>query len=114
MRAIVFQGKFGYLKNKFYKGAVIFCHFEETDRNTTLAKAARKFARLFSSKLILVPFTHLHEKCANKTKAQEMFAEFSKICISLKPNSITVPFGIEKEFFLYAPADDSSIKFMKF
>ena len=32
----------------------------------------------------------------------------------VKPDTIVIPFGIKKEFFLYAPAHDSAIKFMKF
>ncbi|KKQ79068.1 MAG: hypothetical protein UT02_C0048G0004 [Parcubacteria group bacterium GW2011_GWC2_38_7] len=115
MRTLVFEGKFGYLKRKINLGTVVLCHFEDSDNTRLLFKAARKFVKISSGSLILVPFTHLFEKCANKEKASQLFAKFTGECTRLKPSEVTViPFGIEKEFILYAPAKDSAIKFMKF
>ncbi|KKR04762.1 MAG: hypothetical protein UT32_C0026G0009 [Parcubacteria group bacterium GW2011_GWC2_39_14] len=115
MRTLVFNGKFGYLKNNIFSGTVVFCHFEDTDSTKLLFKAAWKFVKMSSGTLILIPFTHLFEKCANKEQASQLFNKFTGECTRLKPSAVVViPFGIEKEFILYAPAKDSAIKFMKF
>lgn len=115
MKTLVFDGKFGHLKENIYNGFVIFCHFEPGDNSKTISKAGKKFRSLAKNKLILVPFAHLSEKSASKKEAKDLFEKLVEDCENLKDKDlIVIPFGIEKEFFLYAPAKDSAIKFMRF
>ncbi|PIN81337.1 hypothetical protein COV13_01510 [Candidatus Woesearchaeota archaeon CG10_big_fil_rev_8_21_14_0_10_32_9] len=115
MKTLVFNGKFGHLKENIYNGLVVFCHFEPEDNSKTISKAGKKFRSLAKNNLILVPFAHLSEKSASKKEAKNLFEELVKDCENLKDKDlIVIPFGIKKEFFLYAPAKDSAIKFMRF
>ena len=115
MRVLVFNGKFGHLKENIHNGLVVFCHFEPEDNSNTISKAGEKFRSLAKNNLILVPFAHLSEKSASKKEAKNLFEKLVKDCENLKNKDLVViPFGIEKEFFLYAPAENSAIKFMRF
>ena len=115
MKTLVFNGKFGHLKENIHHGLVVFCHFEPEDNLKTISKAGNKFKSLAKNNLILVPFAHLSEKSTSKREAKNLFENLIKDCENLKDKDlIVIPFDIEKEFFLYAPAKDSAIKFMRF
>jgi hypothetical protein len=114
MRALVFEGKFGHIKEASNKGTVVFCHFEPNDNDKIINKAAKKFSKISKDNLILVPFAHLFEKNANKKDAYKYFEYLISQCKKSKLTILSVPFGVEKEFFLYAPAKNSAIRFMKF
>lgn len=115
MRSIVFNGKFSHHKENVNNGTIVFCHFEPDDNEKIIFLAAKKFSQVANSNLILVPFAHLFEKSASKEEAKKFFESLVEKCLELKKQSVTViPFGVKKEFFLYAPADNSAIKFMKF
>lgn len=115
MKALIFNGKFGYLKENIYSGLVVFCHFEPGDNSKSISDAGKKFRLLAKDNLILVPFVHLSEKSASKIEAKNLFDNLVKDCESLQNEKLVViPFGIEKEFFLYAPAENSAIKYMRF
>lgn len=115
MRSIIFNGKFSHLKENTNSGTIVFCHFEPNDNEKIIFLAAKKFTHIASDNLVLVPFAHLFEKSANKKEAKKFFESLAQKCMELKKQAVTViPFGIKKEFFLYAPADNSAIKFMKF
>ena len=115
MKSIVFKGKFGYLEEKINKGTIVFCHFEPKDNEEKIFRAAEKFVGLSSDNLILVPFAHLSEKSVSKKEAKIFFENLVKKCGKLRKQTvIAIPFGVEKEFFLYAPAKNSAIKFMRF
>jgi len=115
MRVLVFEGRFGYLKENIHKGLVVLCHFESGDNSLTIIKASKKFKLLAKNGLILVPFAHLFEKSASKEEAKALFDDLVRTCSYFKGKDLVViPFGVEKEFFLYAPPRNSAIKFMKF
>jgi hypothetical protein len=115
MRALVFDGKFGHLKESINQGLIVFCHFEPRDDMRVATRAGKRFRSLARDNLILVPFAHLSEKSASKEEAKGLFEALIKDCENLKNKNLEViPFGIEKEFFLYAPAENSKIKFMRF
>lgn len=115
MRILIFDGKFGYLKENIHGGLVALCHFEPEDNHKTILKAGKKLKSLAKNKLILVPFAHLSEQSATKEEAKTLFRGLIDDCNKLKKrNVIVIPFGIEKEFYLYAPAKDSAIRFMRF
>lgn len=115
MRSIVFKGKFGHTTENTNNGTIVFCHFEPEDNEKTIFQAAKKFTDMTDANLILVPFAHLFERCADTNEAKNLFENLVKKCEKLKNEGvIVIPFGVEKEFFLYAPAKNSAIKFMKF
>ncbi|MDD3711417.1 MAG: threonyl-tRNA synthetase editing domain-containing protein [Patescibacteria group bacterium] len=116
MRLIVFNGKFGHLQENINQGLVALCHFEPEDDEKIIFKVAEKLIKLTNDNLILVPFAHLFEKVAEKPLAKNFFESLIAKCKELDNNKniISIPFGVEKEFFLYAPADDEAIKFMNF
>jgi len=115
MRSIIFKGKFGHLKENTNEGTIVFCHFEPEDNEKIIFQAAKKFADITDDNLILVPFAHLFEKSADKEDAKNFFESLVTKCNEFKKQTVVViPFGVEKEFFLYAPAKNSAIKFMKF
>ncbi|HBB04502.1 TPA: hypothetical protein DCZ39_06525 [Patescibacteria group bacterium] len=98
-----------------HEGIVVFCHFEPEDNEKIILQAVKKLQSIVKKELILVPFAHLYEKTASKEEAKILFEMLIDECKkNEKWNIITIPFGVEKEFFLYAPADDSAIKFSKF
>jgi TolB-like protein len=112
MRTLIFDGKFGHIKEKIHEGLVVFCHFEPEDDLKTVLKVGKKIKSLSKNSLILVPFAHLSEKSASKKLAKVLFEDLVKNCEN--KDLFVIPFGVEKEFFLYAPAKDSAIKFMRF
>lgn len=115
MRLLIFEGKFGHVKENIHEGLIAFCHFEAEDNKKTTLKASKKLRSLTKKNLILVPFAHLFEKTTPKEKARKLFEELIRDCEKLKNKDIIIiPFGIKKEFFLYAPARDSAVRFMKF
>jgi len=115
MRSIIFKGKFSHLKENINQGTIVLCHFEPEDNDKIIFQAAKKYTQTANDRLILVPFAHLFEKSASKKEAKRLFEVLVNFCIEFKMQTVTVvPFGVKKEFFLYAPADNSAIKFMKF
>ena len=114
MRILKFKGRFGYLKNELHEGIILFCQFEPFDDEKILDKIANKFRLNKENKLILVPFAHLYEKSASKENSEKLFKLFSKKCMNLNKEIVIIPFGIKKEFYLYAYDDNSTIKFMSF
>ncbi len=115
MRILCINGSFGYQSQTVYEGLILFCHFEPIDTDTTFQKTLRKITSWKPSRLVLVPFTHLHEKAAPKGLAAQMFQRFVTIC-KTKSNStlVIVPFGTVKAFHLHAPANNPAIKFIHF
>lgn len=115
MRVLRFTGQFGHHRENIHHGTIAFCHFESGDNSKTITKVAKKLITCTKTKLILVPFAHLFEKSASKKEAQLLFENLTPECHNYQKNEIViVPFGIEKEFFLYAPAEKSAIKFLRF
>jgi hypothetical protein len=115
MKALCFQGKFGYLKEEIYQGFVVFCHFEPVDTEKTIINATKKIAIKNQGQLILVPFSHLDNKVASEKEAGNLFEKLVTKCEDvLETPVVVIPFGVEKEFYLYAPAKHSAVKFMSF
>ncbi len=115
MRVLIFNGKFGHLKENIHKGLIVLCHFEPEDNQKTIFKVGKKVRSLAKNNLILVPFAHLSKKSASKKEAKNLFGNLVKNCEDLtRGDLVVIPFGVKKEFFLYAPADDDAIKFMNF
>ena len=116
MRTLCFNGKFGYKSDTTYDGLIVFCHFDPSDNEKILTKAAKSLIKLQSNKqIILVPFVHLDTLVAEPKIADALFSFFGKTMEELSQTPIIrVPFGITKEFNLYAPANDEAIKFRRF
>jgi len=80
-----------------------------------IAKAIKQISAKSKDKIMLVPFSHLHEEVAPKKEAEKHFNYLiSKTKDITKKNVIVIPFGVEKDFYLYAPAKHSAVKFMNF
>ena len=70
MRTLLFNWKFGYLKESIHEGIVVFCHFEPEDNEKIILQAVKKLQSIVKKELILVPFAHLYEKTASKEEAK--------------------------------------------
>ena len=115
MKTLCFKGKFGYLEEEIHKGLVVLTSFETNDTEININRAIKKLLDLEKEKIVLVPFVHLTHSVVDKEKADTLFNTFVENCKkSTKVPIVKIPFGIEKEFHLYAPADNEAIKFMRF
>lgn len=114
MRVVCLDGKFGYTSEQINSGLVILCHFESMDDQVVLLQALNAISKFKQSSIILVPFVHLYEKVAPKPLAEELFMKLEKMLMGQGKMVIKVPFGIEKEFHLFAQEKNEAIKFMKF
>lgn len=113
MKILLFKGQFGYKEKEIHKGLIFLCNFERGDKERTLDKAAKKIIRLSKKeKVILVPFAHLSERSLSKKDSENLLRLFKEKIGSNR--IILIPFGIKKEFFLYAKDKNDSIKLMNF
>ena len=115
MRILCLEGKFGYVDDIVFKGFIVFCHIEPNDNEKILSKALSKLLPLAKEQFVIVPFVHLDKKVAPHEIADKLFAFFCDTAKKLsKVPVVVVPFGVKKEFNLYAPADNAAIKFKRF
>ena len=116
MKILAINGEFGHKGSEIHKGLIVFCTFEELDSFYLLRKASNKVSRLSENGLlIIVPFVHLCETIAEGNLAVGLFNKFCELCIKIKGGRVQIiPFGTEKEFFLYARADNTAFKFLNF
>ncbi len=116
MRILTFKGKYSYRPEESFLGFICFCHFEAKDTSKKFEIIAEEINTYSSGqKIILVPFSHLHESVLPKENAQKLFVEFEKVLERISGQKISaVLFGVSKELNLNIEKDDTAIKFFHF
>lgn len=109
MRILLFRGSFSWDGKNTHNGLICWCHIQSGD-NEKIHQVIRKvkLKKRMLEKVILVPFAHLDKSSMTYDSAKDCYEKLTKEF----QDSISAPFGLEKELILRVPADDTAVKFI--